>query len=126
MEKTHLYQKTSIMKTIISFLLFSSFILSINNCSYIQKKIDIKGLKDSSKEIMDDFDPGLPGTLSKFIKEISLEKYTKPLNTKKFKKITLNKWDIKLPDNSKIIKEKIIFPSSMVITRRAFFTTRAS
>ncbi len=62
-----------------------------SSCAYIQKRIDVNGLKEIAKDIERDFEPGNPEKIEHLISGFSLEKYTEPVFLKKIKIESLDK-----------------------------------
>lgn len=82
-------------------------------CSDVQKRMDISGLKDLSKDITADVHSGSPEQLRAFIKSASLVKDTEPASDIHFAVSPLVKWPIEHPSVDKLISEKITFPSGI-------------
>ncbi len=98
--------KKILLLIIILFILSFVLVLFAYNSSYIQKKVDIYGLKNTINSIVKDFHPGDTKELEKYVKEFDLGRETLPLKSNpKIEK--LNKWKI---DNT--IEEKYIFKSA--------------
>ena len=78
---------------------FSVFLLLLflSECTYIQKKADISGIKDIAEGMLKNFDPGDPQEIRNFIKHFSLEKQTSPVYLNQVKISPLGKWKIKHP-----------------------------
>lgn len=84
--------------------------VSLSGCSYIQKSIDISGIKDISREIMDNFHPGKPGELRRFAQSVDLSVSTAPERDVKLSVTSLKKWSMNPGPAGKIIEERIEFP----------------
>ena len=99
------------IKKTITILFLCLLALCLCNCSYIQKGIDISGLKDLAADFSADFPSGSPEKLQAFVKTTALAKDTEPVSDLNFTISPLTKWQIQHPSGDKMILEKITFPS---------------
>lgn len=101
------------IKKLISLLLLCLLVLYFSSCSYIQKRMDISGLKDLAADISPDINTGSPEKLRAFVNKTSLKKETEPASDTHFIISPLMKWHIQHPSGDKLFMEKITFPSGI-------------
>jgi hypothetical protein len=99
------------IKKLISMLSISLLALCLCSCSYVQKRMDISGLKDLAAEITPEGKTGSPEKLQAFVHTTSLVKNTEPASDTHFTIGPLTKWHIQHPSGDKVVMEKITFPS---------------
>jgi len=99
------------IKKLISMILLCLLALCFSSCSYVQKRIDISGLKDLATDITADLPTGSPEKLQAFVNKTSLKKDTEPVSDIHFTISPLTKWHIEHPSGDKLIMEQITFPS---------------
>jgi hypothetical protein len=85
--------------------------LCLCSCSYVQKRMDISGLKDLAADISPDINTGSPEILQAFVNTTSLKKDTEPASDIHFTINPLMKWHLQHPSGDKLIMEKITLPS---------------
>ena len=85
--------------------------LCLCGCSYVQKRMDISGLKDLAADLTAGAPSGSPEKLRAFVQATTLAKDTEPASDIRFTVSPLAKWPIEHPSDDKLIMEKIIFPS---------------
>ena len=101
------------IKKLISMIFLCLLALCLCSCSYLQKRMDISGLKDLAAEITADFPPGSPEKLQAFVHTTSLAKNTEPASDIHLTVSPLTKWHIQHPSGDKLVMEKITFPSGI-------------
>jgi len=91
-------------------LLAGILMLCLCSCSFVQRRMDISGLKDLAADITTG-SPGSPEKLQAFVQTTTLAKDTEPVRDIRFTVSPLAKWPIEHPSGDKLIMEKITFPS---------------
>jgi hypothetical protein len=85
--------------------------LCVCGCGYIQKRMDISGLKDLSADLTAGASSCSPDDLQAFVRNTSLAKDTEPGTNISFTSSPLEKWRIQHPSGDELIMEKVTFPS---------------
>jgi hypothetical protein len=101
------------ISNLISMLLLCLLVFSLSGCGYIQKSLDISGLKDLAADMTADIPSGSPEKLRTFVHTTSLTEDTEPASDIHFTVSPLTKWQMKHPSGDKLIMEKIAFPSGI-------------
>ncbi len=97
----------------ISVFLIPVVLFLMPGCAYIQKSIDIRGIKSDEKNFTSDYNPGTPEELQHFLDNLSIKDATKPLHLDKVTIQPMDRWKLKSQPGRTLIMEKASFPSEI-------------